>query len=262
MLMEEVSDFVNFLGQRNHSKEEVLVHLALRTFTHLKCTGIVLAELRPNGVVEITSKYGIDDEFFDVHPKRFRLNESMPINDSIKTRETIWITTLPSWGEDYEQLQSTSYQYDGKTFICWTVEQSGTPYASIGIFCEDQIRPDDSLESFLHTISNLLALFFYSLSAGSDGDRVANREEMLKSKNLQGNALTERQLLILKMMAEGRTNLAISGALGYSESTIRHETIKIYAKLGCTGRVEASSIYQEIYSKNGAVDSERELQSA
>lgn len=261
--MEQVSDFVNFLGQRNHSKEEVLVHLALRTFAPLQCTGIVLAELRPNGVVEVTAKYGIEDDFFEVHPKRFKLSEPMPITDSIKTRETIWITTLPSWGENYEQLQSTSYQYDGKTFICWTVEQSGTPYASIGIFCEDEVRPSEDLEAFLHTISNLLALSFYSLSSGSEFDRNINREEMLKSKNLQGNALTERQLLILKMMAEGRTNLAISGALGYSESTIRHETIKIYAKLGCTGRVEASSIYQEIYSHNHDKEevAERELQS-
>lgn len=253
MLMEQVSDFVNFLGQRNHTKEEVLVHLALRTFAPLKCTGIVMAELKPNGVMEITAKYGVDDDFFDVHPRRFKLSEPMPITDSIKTRETIWITTLPSWGEDYEQLQSTSYEYDGKTFICWTIEQSGTPYASIGIFCEDEVRPDETLESFLHTVSNLLALFFYSLNSSPENHKIANREELLKSKDLQGNALTERQLLILKMMAEGRTNLSISGVLGYSESTIRHETIKIYAKLGCTGRVEASNIYQEIYAKS-AVD--------
>ena len=66
------------------------------------------------------------------------------------------------------------------------------------------------------------------------------------------------------MMAEGRTNLSISGVLGYSESTIRHETIKIYAKLGCTGRVEASNIYQEIYAKGmeEIVADEMELQPA
>ncbi len=264
MLMEQVADFVNFLGQRNHSKEEVLVHLALRTFSPLQCNGVVLAELKPSGVMEITAKYGVDDDFFDAHPKRFRLTEQMPITDSIKTRETIWITTLPSWGEDYEQLQSTSYQYDGKTFICWTIEQSGTPYASIGIFCENEVLPDETLESFLHTISNLLALFFYSLSSTGENNRITNREELLKSKDVTGNALTERQLLILKMMAEGRTNLSISGVLGYSESTIRHETIKIYAKLGCTGRVEASNIYQEIYANinQETANPDLELQSA
>lgn len=264
MLMEQVSDFINFLGQRNHSKEEVLMHLALRTFAPLKCTGIVMAEIKPNGVMEITAKYGVDDDFFDAHPRRFKLSEPMPITDSVKTRETVWITTLPSWGEDYEQLQSTSYEYDGKTFICWPIEQSDTPYASLGIFCEDEVRPDEVLESFLHTISNLLALFFYSLSSSNGNMKSVSREEMLKSKDVQGNALTERQLLILKMMAEGRTNLSISGVLGYSESTIRHETIKIYAKLGCTGRVEASNIYQEIYAKpeRESIDQELELQLA
>lgn len=250
MLMELVSDFVNFLGQRNHSREDVLAHLSLRTFAHLKCTGIVLAEIKPNGIVEVTSKYGLDDGFFEAHPKRFRLTEQIPITDSIKTREAIWITTLPSWGEDYLSLQNTSYEYNGKTFICWTIELRGTPYASVGIFCEDEVRPDGKLENFLHTIGNLLALFFYSNNGNGTLDRVTSREEMLKTKDLNGSALTERQILILKMMAEGRTNLAISVLLGYSESTIRHETIKIYAKLGCTGRVEASNIYQEVYAKN------------
>jgi DNA-binding CsgD family transcriptional regulator len=52
-------------------------------------------------------------------------------------------------------------------------------------------------------------------------------------------------LLILKLISENRTNILISELLGYSESTIRQETIKIYAKLGCNGREEASRIYKE-----------------
>jgi DNA-binding NarL/FixJ family response regulator len=46
------------------------------------------------------------------------------------------------------------------------------------------------------------------------------------------------------MISEGRTNLAIGEMLKYSESTIRQETIKIFSKLGCDGRVEASNLYK------------------
>ena len=47
------------------------------------------------------------------------------------------------------------------------------------------------------------------------------------------------------MMSEGRTNTSIGEILGYSESTIRQETIKIFATLGCNGRREASQLYLE-----------------
>jgi DNA-binding NarL/FixJ family response regulator len=56
--------------------------------------------------------------------------------------------------------------------------------------------------------------------------------------------------LILRMIREGRTNLAIGEMLKHSESTIRQETIKIFSKLGCDGRVEASHIYKIQESKS------------
>ncbi|NCV95692.1 MAG: hypothetical protein EBW33_03005, partial [Actinobacteria bacterium] len=49
---------------------------------------------------------------------------------------------------------------------------------------------------------------------------------------------------ILRMISEGRTNGDIADVLGYSESLIRQETIRIYAHLGCSGRSEATSIYR------------------
>jgi DNA-binding NarL/FixJ family response regulator len=67
--------------------------------------------------------------------------------------------------------------------------------------------------------------------------------------NTATNVISDRQLLILRMMSEGRTNIAISELLGYSESTIRQETIKIFAKLECSGREEASTIFREKLEK-------------
>ena len=64
------------------------------------------------------------------------------------------------------------------------------------------------------------------------------------------NELTERQQVILRLISEDRTNLVIGELLGYSESTIRQETIKIFAKLGCTGRHEAALIYKEQVTKS------------
>jgi DNA-binding CsgD family transcriptional regulator len=47
-------------------------------------------------------------------------------------------------------------------------------------------------------------------------------------------------------MAQEKTNLAISQILGFSESTIRQESIRIYEKLRCDGRKEAAMLFNEI----------------
>ena len=51
--------------------------------------------------------------------------------------------------------------------------------------------------------------------------------------------ITDRQLTVLRLMAEGKTNSQIAQALILSESTIRQETVKIYRALGVHARSEA-----------------------
>jgi DNA-binding NarL/FixJ family response regulator len=51
--------------------------------------------------------------------------------------------------------------------------------------------------------------------------------------------LTERQTRILELLAKGMTNPQISRQVGYSESTVRQETMAIYRFFGVSGRHEA-----------------------
>jgi DNA-binding CsgD family transcriptional regulator len=46
------------------------------------------------------------------------------------------------------------------------------------------------------------------------------------------------------MIADGRTNYQIANELGYSQSTIRQDTIKIYEILGVAGRKGAIVAYR------------------
>ena len=50
--------------------------------------------------------------------------------------------------------------------------------------------------------------------------------------------MTERQLVILKMIERGLTNAQIAQEVGYSESLIRQETVQIFRKLKVSGRKE------------------------
>ncbi len=53
--------------------------------------------------------------------------------------------------------------------------------------------------------------------------------------------LTQRQILILRGMVEGKTNHDLAVELGFSVSTIRQETMRIYQALGVSDRKEAAN---------------------
>ena len=52
--------------------------------------------------------------------------------------------------------------------------------------------------------------------------------------------LSQRQILILRGMVEGKTNHELATELGFSVSTIRHETMRIYQALAVSDREEAA----------------------
>jgi len=65
--------------------------------------------------------------------------------------------------------------------------------------------------------------------------------EMSQNECKMERKLSERQLKIVELIREGKTNAGIAQLLDFSESLIRQETIQIYRKLGIRGRSELSS---------------------
>jgi DNA-binding CsgD family transcriptional regulator len=60
------------------------------------------------------------------------------------------------------------------------------------------------------------------------------------SRDAGADQLTQRQILILRGMVEGKTNHELATEMGYSVSTIRHETMRIYQALAVNDRKEAA----------------------
>jgi DNA-binding CsgD family transcriptional regulator len=55
-----------------------------------------------------------------------------------------------------------------------------------------------------------------------------------------GGKLSARQIAILRGMVEGKTNHELATELGFSVSTVRHETMRIYHALAVSDRKEAA----------------------
>lgn len=73
-----------------------------------------------------------------------------------------------------------------------------------------------------------------------DGEVVTDRQAKNEGKE-RITRLSERQKLVLTGISEGKTNNLIAKELGYSVSTIRHETMRIFEVLSVSNRVEAAS---------------------
>lgn len=96
------------------------------------------------------------------------------------------------------------------------------------------------VEEFSWSFSLYLALQFHE-SLGLDGNGPISHDAPVTSKANGEIQLTPRQMSILSGMAAKKTNHEIAKELGYSVSTVRHETMRIFETLGVSDRVEAAS---------------------
>ena len=60
-------------------------------------------------------------------------------------------------------------------------------------------------------------------------------------RNVSPDALTEREIEILRAVADGNTNSAIADLLHISEATVKTHLVHIYTKLGVSDRAAAVS---------------------
>ena len=65
-----------------------------------------------------------------------------------------------------------------------------------------------------------------------------------------GPSLSPRQIQILQGMVDGKTNHELATDLGFSVSTIRHETMAVFRALGVSDRKEAAKAAQLMESIN------------
>lgn len=65
--------------------------------------------------------------------------------------------------------------------------------------------------------------------------------------------LTRREIEVLRLMADGRTNQQIADELVISPGTVKSHVKRVLRKLNATNRAEAASIYARLGSSPGAV---------
>jgi DNA-binding CsgD family transcriptional regulator len=129
---------------------------------------------------------------------------------------------------------------DSKTCVV-SLRDRGVIQGNIVVQFMDQISDSDKVlvlekvEDFCVPVS--LYLSFQNRSMGSSNHV---KISSIDSQDAGASQLTARQLSILRGMVEGKTNHELATELGFSVSTVRHETMRIYQALAVSDRKEAA----------------------
>ncbi len=148
----------------------------------------------------------------------------------------------PSWNPDH--VEDIQYKTDyfgwnpGRTLFAARMKIRFKVVGTILIQVKKPLSKESivELESLIGEIIEPLTLFLF-------GRRSYQATEWQESYEgiVQGlKTLTERQLKVLSRIASGQTNSKIANELGFSVSTIRHETMRIYEYLAVSDRHEAA----------------------
>jgi len=107
--------------------------------------------------------------------------------------------------------------------------------------CEPMAHPHQSAD-ILNDYSLALSLYVQPApTSDSQSDHPPSRHfsEDPSHATVVPHQLTDRQLIVLQYLCQGFTNRQIATRMGFSESTVRQDTMAIYASLGVHRRAEA-----------------------
>jgi len=151
----------------------------------------------------------------------------------------IWRNSLNSSLHIVELIQSGLWNEEFTEFL-YILRNRGSLQGYMTVNFDHPVSNKIESQERIESICQLVGLFLNGVSAFKP------RKESENARNSQGDrstskaVLTQRQLLILAGMIEGKTNHELAEDLGFSVSTIRHETMRIYSLLQVSDRKEAA----------------------
>ena len=237
-LIENIGELISFIQRENPSLDELCQFAVLRTFNFLEATALFGASLEGNGTIRPTGQFGFSQAIMESWEKS-SIDDDLPTADALKTNNIIWLANKAEWNRDYPDLVKYEQELSANTFIAWPISIRGAYMSVLGLCAKKVMPPTPLLISFFETVGGIIALQLsqnISKASAKEGDSFV----------AHFNLFTRRQRDIIRLVADGLTNGQIGGELGFSESTIRQETMRIYEILGAAGRAEAIKMYRTL----------------
>ena len=234
-------DFVRFLMIRP-SIEQIAQHLVLRLLAPMHPRGILISLCSADGNLHLAGSFGFGPGV--VTPfEHLSLWEASPLSESVRSGEPLVITTAPEMERRYPWLVTEAMP--ASPLVAWPLNLPNERVGVVEVFFANDLD-EEQITRELGGIAAILALYLSLIGTAQQASNRINdgQANVTTLPDRDGNghrpsSLSERQLQILTLMAGGLTNTQIALRVGYSESTVRQETMAIYRYFGVGGRRDA-----------------------
>jgi DNA-binding CsgD family transcriptional regulator len=196
----------------------------------------MLCRTRNDGSLAATAWYGFPELAGVVEP--FDPTTAPGVGHVLRTREPHVWPTVDSLLATFPELADGRMR--PRAGACIRLEHHGVPIGTLGLGVADDVQ-DIAQMRRLMTVTAAVVGAHLALAA-----RAIPRQDRERPSTADDVRLTTRQLAVLGLMAEGMSNRQISLRVGYSESTVRHETMAIYRALGVGDRRTAALLALEL----------------
>ncbi len=240
-LMQNVVEFVDFVKRENPDLNEMCQFAVIRTFGFIGATSMFGAVLEPDGFVRPLGQFGFSQEVSESW-KQSSINDLTPTTDALKTNNIVWVGEKSEWEREYPHLAKYGLDMTANAYVTWPITVRGSYMSVLGLCLNRSLGPTPALISFMETIGGIIALQL------SQSDKASTTSEEDRISALM-NLFSRRQRDVMHLISEGLTNPQIATELGFSESTIRQESMRIYEILGASGRADAIRMYRSLGAK-------------
>ena len=238
--LDRIRELIEFIHSENPDGNSLCQFLVLRTLSECKPVNASILELKPGGLIIPVFQYGHSDEEMKSW-KVSSVDEKLPSADALKNNDFVWLADKEEWYNSYPSLAKYKIP-DTFTYIVWPINIRGAYMSVIGVAFNKVLAPDYELKNKLAIVSGLVGLQISALKKSKLSVEQVPSVWIL---------LTNRQHRIVATMAENKTNNQMAFELGYIQSTIRQDTIKIYEILGVPDRKGATQAYRVSFPIHG-----------
>jgi len=159
--------------------------------------------------------------------------------DAGQAKQTFPSEVWRSWDNDEALIalgKNAAPWSPSKNLLMVQLRERGAVHGYLVLRFSKPVEDTESVEEVARNYAVALGLYLsLAHEPGSASTRTVN--DRMETGTDQ---LTPRQISILRGMVEGKTNHELANELGFSVSTIRHETMRIYQALAVSDRKEAA----------------------
>ena len=222
--MSEIRRFIEWLSFHPTS-EDIARALATEYLSEFSVRGIRFGRLNSDDSGVLLGQYG----YANADQYRDRVISSSEWRSSTSS-EAILINSGTHGTFTPENNKYVSCLRDRGVIQGYLIVEFKNPVAD-----SEKARTAEAVEDMCVPIALYLSFQNRGANSSAPGTVILN-----DSRDSGAGQLSARQLSILRGMVEGKTNHELATEMGFSVSTIRHETMRIYQALAVSDRKEAA----------------------